>query len=89
MTHVDFAMTTLLNGIWQGTFLAATMGLLLKLLPTTEPGNSIYGSMGNLDRRRGVAPRTAYVKNVRSTTRKRICLRLKRQTIPRPRLLSP
>ena len=33
MTHINFAMTTLLNGIWQGTFLAAAMWLLLKLLP--------------------------------------------------------
>ena len=33
MTHIDFAMTTLLNGIGQGTFLAAAMWLLLKLLP--------------------------------------------------------
>jgi beta-lactamase regulating signal transducer with metallopeptidase domain len=33
MTHVNFAMITLLNGIWQGTFLAAAMWLLLKLLP--------------------------------------------------------
>jgi beta-lactamase regulating signal transducer with metallopeptidase domain len=37
MTHVDFAMTTLLNGIWQGTFLAAAMWLLLKLLPRLNP----------------------------------------------------
>jgi beta-lactamase regulating signal transducer with metallopeptidase domain len=33
MTHVDFAMTTLLNGIWQGMVVAAAMWLLLKLLP--------------------------------------------------------
>ena len=37
MTHVNFAMTTLLNGIWQGTFLAAAMWLLLKLLPRLNP----------------------------------------------------
>ena len=33
MTHVNFAMTTLLNGICQGTILAAAMWVLLKLLP--------------------------------------------------------
>jgi beta-lactamase regulating signal transducer with metallopeptidase domain len=33
MTHINFAMTTLLNGIWQGTILAAVMWVLLKLLP--------------------------------------------------------
>ncbi|MGO8816990.1 MAG: M56 family metallopeptidase [Terriglobia bacterium] len=33
MTHVDFAMTTLLNGIWQGMVVAAAMWLLLTLLP--------------------------------------------------------
>ncbi len=37
MTHVNFAMTTLLNGIWQGTFLAAAMWLLLKLVPRLNP----------------------------------------------------
>jgi beta-lactamase regulating signal transducer with metallopeptidase domain len=37
MAHVNFAMTTLLNGIWQGTFLAAAMWLLLKLLPRLNP----------------------------------------------------
>jgi beta-lactamase regulating signal transducer with metallopeptidase domain len=37
MTHVNFAMTTLLNGIWQGTFLAAAMWPLLKLLPRLNP----------------------------------------------------
>jgi beta-lactamase regulating signal transducer with metallopeptidase domain len=37
MTHINFAMTTLLNGIWEGTFLAATMWLLLKLLPRLNP----------------------------------------------------
>ena len=37
MTHINFAMTTLLNGIWQGTFLAAAMWLLLKLLPRLNP----------------------------------------------------
>jgi beta-lactamase regulating signal transducer with metallopeptidase domain len=37
MTHVNFAMITLLNGIWQGTFLAAAMWLLLKLLPRLNP----------------------------------------------------
>ena len=33
MTHINFAMTTLLNGICQGTILAAGMWVLLKLLP--------------------------------------------------------
>ena len=33
MTHVNFAMTTLLNGICQGAILAAAMWVLLKLLP--------------------------------------------------------
>jgi beta-lactamase regulating signal transducer with metallopeptidase domain len=33
MTHVNFAVTTLLNGIWEGTFLAAAMWLFLKLFP--------------------------------------------------------
>jgi beta-lactamase regulating signal transducer with metallopeptidase domain len=33
MTHINFAMTTLLNGICQGTILAAVMWVLLKLLP--------------------------------------------------------
>jgi beta-lactamase regulating signal transducer with metallopeptidase domain len=37
MTHLDFAMTTLLNGIWQGGILAAAMLLLLKLLPRLNP----------------------------------------------------
>jgi len=37
MTHINFAMITLLNGIWQGTFLAAAMWLLLKLLPRLNP----------------------------------------------------
>jgi hypothetical protein len=37
MTHVNFAMTTLLNGIWEGTFLAAAMWLFLKLLPRLNP----------------------------------------------------
>ena len=37
MTHVNFAMTTLLNGIWEGTFLAVAMWLLLKLLPRLNP----------------------------------------------------
>jgi beta-lactamase regulating signal transducer with metallopeptidase domain len=37
MTHVNFVTTTLLNGIWQGTFLAAAMCLLLKLLPRLNP----------------------------------------------------
>jgi len=37
MTHVNFAMTTLLNGIWQGTLLAAAMWLLVKLLPRLNP----------------------------------------------------
>jgi beta-lactamase regulating signal transducer with metallopeptidase domain len=33
MTHVNFAMTTLLNGIWQGALLAGAMWMLLKLIP--------------------------------------------------------
>ena len=37
MTHVNFAMTTLLNGIWQGTILAVAMWVLLKLLPRLNP----------------------------------------------------
>ena len=37
MTHVNFAMTTLLNGIWQGAFLAAAMWIFLKLLPRLNP----------------------------------------------------
>jgi beta-lactamase regulating signal transducer with metallopeptidase domain len=37
MTHLDFAMTTFLNGIWQGGILAVTMWLLLKLLPRLNP----------------------------------------------------
>ena len=37
MTYVNFAMTTLLNGIWEGTFLAVAMGLFLKLLPRLNP----------------------------------------------------
>jgi beta-lactamase regulating signal transducer with metallopeptidase domain len=37
MTYVNFAMTTLLNGIWEGAFLAAAMWLFLKLLPRLNP----------------------------------------------------
>jgi beta-lactamase regulating signal transducer with metallopeptidase domain len=37
MTHLDFAMTTLLNGIWQGGILAVAMSFLLKLLPRLNP----------------------------------------------------
>ena len=37
MTHIDFAMTTLLNGIWEGTFLALAMWVFLKLLPRLNP----------------------------------------------------
>ena len=37
MTHVNFAMTTLLNEIWKGTFLAVAMLLFLKLLPRLNP----------------------------------------------------
>ena len=37
MAQINFLMTTLLNGIWQGTFLAAAMWLLLKLLPRLNP----------------------------------------------------
>jgi beta-lactamase regulating signal transducer with metallopeptidase domain len=32
MTHVNFEVTTLLNGIWQGALLAAAMWMVLKLL---------------------------------------------------------
>jgi len=37
MTHVNFAVTTLLNGIWEGTLLAVAMWLFLKLLPRLNP----------------------------------------------------
>jgi beta-lactamase regulating signal transducer with metallopeptidase domain len=37
MTHVDFLMTTLLNGIWEGALLAVAMWLFLKLLPGLNP----------------------------------------------------
>jgi beta-lactamase regulating signal transducer with metallopeptidase domain len=37
MTHVNLAMTTLLNGIWEGTFLTVAMWLFLKLLPPQNP----------------------------------------------------
>src|ERR1700678_2150755 len=37
MTHVNFAMTTLLNGIWEGTLLAVAMWLFLKLVPRLNP----------------------------------------------------
>ena len=37
MTHVNFVMTTLLNGIWKGTFLAVAMWLFLKMLPRLNP----------------------------------------------------
>lgn len=37
MIHFSFVTTTLLNGIWQGTLLAAAMWLLLKLLPRLNP----------------------------------------------------
>ncbi len=33
MTHINIAMTTLLNGICQGTILAAAMWVLLRVLP--------------------------------------------------------
>lgn len=33
MTHIDFAMAPLLNGIWQGAVLAGLMALLLALVP--------------------------------------------------------
>lgn len=36
MTHLNFAMTTLLNGICQGTILAAVMWAFLKLLPRSN-----------------------------------------------------
>jgi beta-lactamase regulating signal transducer with metallopeptidase domain len=37
MTHINFAMTTLLNGIGQGLILAAVMWAFLKLLPRLNP----------------------------------------------------
>ena len=37
MTHLNFAMTTLLNGIWQGALLAAAMWVILKLFPRVNP----------------------------------------------------
>jgi beta-lactamase regulating signal transducer with metallopeptidase domain len=37
MTYLNFAMTTLLNGIWQGALLAAVMWIILKLLPRVNP----------------------------------------------------
>jgi beta-lactamase regulating signal transducer with metallopeptidase domain len=37
MTHLNLAMTTLLNGIWEGTLLTVAMWLFLKLLPKLNP----------------------------------------------------
>ena len=37
MMHLNFAMTTLLNGIWQGALLAAAMWIALKLFPRVNP----------------------------------------------------
>jgi beta-lactamase regulating signal transducer with metallopeptidase domain len=37
MTHANFAMTTLLNGICEGAFLAMAMWLFLKLIPRLNP----------------------------------------------------
>jgi beta-lactamase regulating signal transducer with metallopeptidase domain len=37
MTHANFAMTTLLNGICEGAFLAMAMWLFLKLFPRLNP----------------------------------------------------
>ena len=37
MTHVNFAVTTLLNGVWEGTLLAVAMWLFLKLFPRLNP----------------------------------------------------
>ena len=37
MTHINFLVTALLDGIWQGAFLAAAMLLLLKLFPRLNP----------------------------------------------------
>ena len=37
MTHANFAVTTLLNGVWEGTLLAVAMWLFLKLLPRLNP----------------------------------------------------
>ena len=37
MTPLNFLMTTLLNGILEGAFLAVAMWLFLKLLPRLNP----------------------------------------------------
>ena len=37
MNHVDLAMTTLLNGLWEGAFLAVAMWFFLKLLSRLNP----------------------------------------------------
>ncbi len=37
MTHINFVMTTLLNGVWEGTFLTVAMWLFLKLVPPQNP----------------------------------------------------
>lgn len=37
MTHLNFAMTILLNGIWQGALLAVAMWTILKLFPHVNP----------------------------------------------------
>ena len=37
MMHFSFAVTTFLNGIWKGAFVAVSMGLFLKLFPRVNP----------------------------------------------------
>lgn len=37
MTHLNFAMTALLNGVWQGALLAAAMWIVLKLFARVNP----------------------------------------------------
>jgi len=36
MTHINFLVTALLDGIWQGAFLAAAMLLLFETVPAFE-----------------------------------------------------
>ena len=66
MTHVNFAMTTLLNGIWQGTFLAVAMWLLLKLLPRLNPTTRFTVLWVTLLAVVALPSRTVHVQSVRS-----------------------
>ncbi len=66
MTHVNFAMTTLLNGIWEGTFLAVAMWLFLRLLPRLNPTTRFTVLVGNLTRHRSVASWNFHAKSVHS-----------------------